>query len=71
MREVRRLVDWWYGGTEFGNLVGKKGGELLSDGGGGKEVRQRECSRPMEYRRVLMVFHNCRGLEMLAVMSWV
>ena len=38
MREMRRLVDWRYGSTEFGNLVGKKGGKLLSNGGGGSEV---------------------------------
>mgnify|MGYP007051384494 CR=1 FL=1 len=48
MREVRRLFDWWYGGTEFGNLVRKKGGKLLSDGGDGTEVGHRRCSRPME-----------------------
>jgi hypothetical protein len=48
MRRMRRLTDWWYAGLEFGNLVGKESGKLLSDGRDGSEVGQRRHSRPME-----------------------
>ena len=35
---MRRLVDWRYDSSEFGNLVGEKSSTLLSNGGGGSEV---------------------------------
>lgn len=38
LREVRRLIDWWYGRTELGNFVRKEGGKLFSNRRDGREV---------------------------------